>query len=218
MASSAVSQLPRGRHGLTREQVETDQRLRIFLGMAEAMAAKGYVGTPVADIIKRAGVSRETFYQLYPDKLAAFLAAFDLVGEIVLERLAASVAEPGQPMERLERAVTTYLDTLASEPGYARLFLVEVHAAGPEAMARRSVVQQRIVDALAELFDARSPGDRFSAQVLVAAVSAMVTGPLVAGDLDALTALAPPVIEHVRRLHDAGLLGWRPVENRGVSG
>jgi hypothetical protein len=85
-------------------------------------------------------------------------------------------------------------------------------------MARRSVVQQRIVDALAELFDARSPGDRFSAQVLVAAVSAMVTGPLVAGDLDALTALAPPVIEHVRRLHDAGLLGWRPVENRGVSG
>lgn len=198
-------QLPRGRHGLSREQVEVDQRLRIFVGMAQAMWVKGYVGTPVADIIKRAGVSRETFYQLYPDKLAAFLAAFDLVGEVLLERLRTSLGEPGEPIERFERAVRAYLETLASEPGYARLFLVEVHAAGPEAMARRAVIQQRIVDALVELLDARADAARFTCQVLVAAVSAMVTGPLVAGDLDALRALAPPILDHVRRLDASGM-------------
>ena len=54
MADSIAPQLPRGRHGLTREQVETDQRLRIFVAMADAMRAQGYVGTPVAEIIKRA--------------------------------------------------------------------------------------------------------------------------------------------------------------------
>jgi AcrR family transcriptional regulator len=206
---AAPQQLPRGRHGLSREQVEVDQRLRIFVGMAEAMWAKGYVGTPVADIIKRAGVSRETFYQLYPDKLAAFLAAFDLVGEVLLERLRASLDEPGEPIERFERAVNTYLDTLASEPGYARLFLVEVHAAGPEAMARRTVIQLGIVDALVELLDARSDADRFTCQMLVAAVSALVTGPLVAGDVDALRRLAPPILAHVRRLDASGMFGPR---------
>jgi AcrR family transcriptional regulator len=206
VADAAVAQLPRGRHGLTREQVETDQRLRIVVGMAEAMRAKGYVGTPVADIIKRAAVSRETFYQLYRDKLASFLAAFDLVGEILLDRLATALDGPGEPIDRLERAVDTYLDSLASEPGFARLFLVEVHAAGPEAMARRTVIQGRIVDALVELLDARSAAGRVTCQMLVAAVSAMVTGPLVADDLDGLRALGPPIVDHVRRLQAAGML------------
>jgi AcrR family transcriptional regulator len=202
-------QLPRGRHGLTREQVRTDQQLRIVVGMAEAMRVRGYVGTSVAEIIKRAGVSRETFYQLYDDKLDAFLAAFDLVGEVLLAQIGDGLDDLDQPMDRLERSLSAYLDTLAEHPGYARLFLVEVHAAGPEAMARRTAIQQRIVDALADLLGARSEAGRFTCQVLVAAVSAMVTGPLVADDLDALRALGPQILEHARRLDAAGMFGAR---------
>lgn len=205
LAAQAAVQLPRGRHGLTREQVERDQRQRIFTGMADAMRVKGYVGTPVAEIIKRAGVSRETFYQLFDDKQGAFLAAFDCVGELLLDRLRHAVDGPGQPAERLERGVVAYLEALASDPGYARLFLVEVHAAGPEAMARRTVIQQRIVDAVVELLDAHSEAGRLTCQVLVSAVSAMVTGPLVSGDIDALRALGPSIVGHIRRLHDAGM-------------
>lgn len=197
--------MPRGRHRLSRAEVEQNQRIRIATGMAEAMRANGYVGTPVAEIIKRAGVSRETFYQLYPNKLDCFLDAFDFVGEILIARLAISLSEPGTPIERFERALATYLETLASQPGYARLFLVEVYAAGPQAMARRVDIQQRIVDALVDLLDAHSDAGRFECQVLVSAVSAMVTGPLVAGDLDALRAVGPPILEHVRRLDMAGV-------------
>ena len=207
MADTVARQLPRGRHGLTRDQVETDQRLRIFLGMAEAMREKGYVGTPVAEIIRRAGVSRETFYQLYDDKLSAFLAAFDLVGAVLLDRLQRSLDGPGGPLERFERAFAAYLDTIAAEPGHARLFLVEVHAAGPEAMARRTQIQRQIADALADLLGAESPEARFTCQTLVAAVGAMVTGPLVDGDVRALADLGAPIIEHVRRLHAAGMFG-----------
>jgi AcrR family transcriptional regulator len=205
MVELVAPKLPRGRHGLSREQVETDQRLRIFMGMAEAMRANGYVGTSVADIIRRAGVSRETFYQLYADKLASFLAGFDLVGEVLLDRLRVATGAPAGRMERFERAVTAYLDALASEPGYARLFLVEVYAAGPEAMGRRTVIQQQIVDALAGLLDVRTDAGRTTCQVLVAAVGAMVTGPLVAGDVDALRGLAPAILDHARRLDDAGM-------------
>ncbi len=215
MADTVAPQLPRGRHGLSREQVEQDQRLRIFVGMAEAMRARGYVGTPVAEIIKRAGVSRETFYQLYSDKLDSFLAAFDLVADVLLDRLREAVDADADAdadgdrldrLDRLERAVAAYLETLAAEPAYARLFLVEVHAAGPEAMARRTVVQGRIADALVDLLGTRSDDGRFACRVLVAAVSAMVTGPLVAEDLAALRALGRPILDHVRLLDAAGVL------------
>ena len=173
--------------------------------MAESMRSAGYVGTPVAEIIRRAGVSRETFYQLFSDKLDSFLAAFDVIGDVLLSRLALALDGPGDAMERLQRGIETYLDALAAEPGYARLFLVEVHAAGPEAMARRAVIQQGIADAVADLLGARTHEGRFACQVLVAAVASMVTVPLVAGDLDALRALGPPILEHARQLHAAGL-------------
>ncbi|MEY2420666.1 MAG: hypothetical protein QOI95_733 [Acidimicrobiaceae bacterium] len=199
-----VQRLPRGRHQLARAEVEQAQRLRILIGLAEAMHDKGYVGTSVAEVIKRAGVSRETFYQLYSSKLDCFLAAFDLVADGLAERLATALDGSGTPLERFERTLAAYLDTLASAPAYARLFLVEVHAAGPDAMARRTALQHRLAEALADLFDARTDADRFACQMIVAAVSAMVTGPLVVDDLDALRALHAPLLDHVRRLMITG--------------
>ena len=206
--SAAPRQLPRGRHGLTREQVEVDQRLRLFVGMAEAMHEHGYVGTSVADVIRRAGVSRETFYRLYDDKLDCFLAGVDLVAEVLLDRLAgAASASTGDPIDRLERALRAYLRTLVEEPASARLVLVEVHAAGPEAMARRTVLQDRVVAAMADLLGAATPDATFACRVLVSAVSALVAEPLVAGRDDELAALVAPLVAHVRVLHEAGVLG-----------
>jgi AcrR family transcriptional regulator len=189
---------------MRRDEVEDAQRARILVGMAEAMHEKGYVGTPVAEVLKRAGVSRETFYQLFTSKLDCFLAACDLVSDVLVDQLTDALAAPGAPLERFERTLDAYLDSLASEPAYARLFLVEVYAAGPEAIQRRTALQHRLAEALGGLFDARTDADRFACQMIVAAVSAMVTGPLVAGDVEALRALGPPILDHVRRLTGSG--------------
>lgn len=205
MAERTGEQLPKGRHGLTREEVESSQRLRILLGMAEAMREQGFVDTSVADVIARAGVSRESFYRLFSSKAECFAAAFDQAAGILLQRLAAAgggADRTGPRPDRMalaERAITTYLDALAAEPAWARLFVVEVHAAGPEALRRRFALQDRFVDALARLLGLDAPADRFTAQVVVAAMSAMVTRPLLDGDLDALRALGPPMVEHLRR-------------------
>src|SRR5690606_3521943 len=109
---------PRGRHGLSREEVASDQRARMLAAMVDAMAAKGYVGTSVADVIAGAGVSRETFYQQFGSKLDCFLAAFAVAEARVAGALAAAAGD-GAPDERAERAVTAYLDLLAAEPGVA---------------------------------------------------------------------------------------------------
>lgn len=202
MFDTDVAPLPRGRHQLPREEVEQSQRVRLFVAMADAMAEHGYVGTSVAKVLGRAGVSRETFYQLFDGKLECFLAACDFVADALVGHLAATTTGDGDPLERFERTLTAYLDTLASAPALARLFLVEVHAAGPEAMRRRAALQRRLADAMAALLGTSSDADRFACQMVVAAVSAMVAGPLVAGDTDALRALGPPVLDHVRRLFD----------------
>ena len=191
--------LPRGRHGLSREEVEASQRDRMLLALAAAMTEKGYVGTSVADVLKRSGVGRETFYQLFSSKADCFMQAFDAAGEMLLGRLDQAAGEAdGSPLERFEHALGVYLDLLAEQPALARVFLVEVYAAGPEALARRAALQERIVDRLAALLDAVTDRERFACQVLVAAVGSLVTTPLVADDTAAVRALRTKVVDLVR--------------------
>jgi len=169
--------------------------------MAEAMTEKGYVGTSVADVLKRSGVGRETFYQYYGSKLDCFMDAFDTAGQVLFAQVDQAQAElAGTPLERFERGLTAYLDLLAAQPALARLFLVEVYAAGPEAMARRAALQARIVDALVVLLEAEGEEARFACEVLVAAVATMVTNPLVNGDYEALRALKERIMRLVRRV------------------
>jgi hypothetical protein len=82
------------------------------------------------------------------------------------------------------------------------VFLVEVYAAGPEAIARRATLQDRIVDRMADLLGASTRDDRFACQVLVAAVSFMVTGPVVAQDAKALRGLRTKIVALVERAID----------------
>ncbi|MFD0901829.1 TetR/AcrR family transcriptional regulator [Actinomadura sediminis] len=207
--------LPRGRHALAREEVRRIQRARLCRAMAEVMAEKGYVDTSVADVLQRATVSRQSFYELFDSKIDCFMAAFAGAGELLLERLSADVgvargaATPGTSADRLdmcERVIGAYLRALAAELPYARLFLVEVYAAGPEAIDRRARTQEIIAGALADLVGAADEPARFACRTIVAATSAMVTPPVAEQDADALLALGPPLIEHVRLLWSAGLL------------
>jgi len=191
--AASLAPLPRGRHSLTREEVATAQKLRLAVATAEAMAEKGYVGTPVADILRRAGVSRQSFYEHYRDKHECFLDALDLAGSVLATELVEEIAGPGEPLARAQRALDRYLRTIAAEPAFARLYLVEVHAAGEEAMRRRADLQAALADGLADLLGLRRAKGRFACQAFVAAVAGLVSVPLVAGDTDAVLALRRPI-------------------------
>lgn len=192
--------LPKGRHSLTRQQVQDTQRLRLAVALAEEMTVGGYVGTPVAAILERAGISRQTFYELYADKQACFLDALDLVGAVLVDTLRAAVDGPGEPVARARRAVAVYLDTIAEHAAFARLFLVEVHAAGAEALTRRAALQEQVVEAFVGLLGARTPEARFACRAFVAAVSSLVTLPIVTADREALDALREPLLHQMDRL------------------
>jgi AcrR family transcriptional regulator len=197
----AIEKLPRGRHGLSRADVTRSQRQRMLRAMAEAVSELGYANTPVAEVLLRAGVSRETFYEQFANKEECFVAAYDASATVLLEAIGTAVAS--EPRARgthdpLDRALAHYLSALADEPAFARTFLVEVYAAGPAALARRVEVQRRFVDALAAQLKAKNQQQRFACEAVVAAASALVTQYVCAGRAAELAKLHGPLLRFAR--------------------
>jgi AcrR family transcriptional regulator len=200
----APQSLPRGRHGLSRDTVVTSQRTRMLRAMAEAMAELGYVGTPVAEIIKRAGVSRETFYQQFSSKQDCFLAAVNQGIADLADAITPGLDAPGSVVEKIHDLIGRYLDAVAGDPVMARMILVESFAAGPEVSARRAVLQRRFIDALAEFIGTTTDEGRFACEAFISGTIAMVTIRVATGDIDSiplllepLTGLMTSVLEHL---------------------
>lgn len=198
--------LPRGRHKLTRDQVTGAQRDRMLRGMAEAVAKHGYAATTVADVLRRGGVSRETFYEQFSGKQDCFLATLDRSGELLLMVIGTQFeGTEGSPYERFDRGLRTYLDALAAESTVATVVLLESLAAGEPARQRRFAIQERFAVAVAANFAEdpawqRLPDLVFAARTLVGGISSMVTSTLAAGRPADLPALHAPMMALLRAL------------------
>ena len=132
--------LPSGYTGLPRELVEASQRQRLLHGVTVVVAEKGYGPSTIVDITARAGVSKKTFYEHFPDKLTCFLAAHDLGSQAMLDAVTSASRDAflagAEPIDQLRCATRAYLEFLIEEEPYARTFFLETLAAGPEAIAR----------------------------------------------------------------------------------
>jgi AcrR family transcriptional regulator len=175
-----------------------------MLAIAEVMAEKGYVATSVADIVAHAGVSRKTFYELFDDRLDCFMAANRQAQEILLSTMSEQLKVIEQQRElddlsRISALTEAYLQTLFSFPKIARVFLVEVYAAGPEAIALRRDALDRFVDLFVPSGD---PEERVVSEMLVAAVSTLVTNAVGTGDVEAIASIHGKVMTMVERLSD----------------
>ncbi|HXB65384.1 MAG TPA: TetR/AcrR family transcriptional regulator [Solirubrobacteraceae bacterium] len=84
---SMAASPPVGGRGPGRQRVIEIQRARILAAMTELVRERGVSRISVAHIVARSGVSRRTFYELFADREACLLAAF----EHALERAAAVV-------------------------------------------------------------------------------------------------------------------------------
>jgi AcrR family transcriptional regulator len=173
--------LPRGTHGLDPGVVAASQRTRLLEAVGRAVAEKGYAGATIDDIVRGAGVSKKTFYDHFSDKLDCFLAAYEAASDELLARLRQAQSSGDGWLDRTRAGVVAYLRWLAAEPALARVFLIEVAAAGPVAAERRERIRDRYAEVLRELQDdartdipalPRLPDEIFHA--LVAAVDEVV--------------------------------------------
>jgi IS5 family transposase len=93
-----------------------------------------------------------------------------------------------------------YLAALHSAPALARVFLVEVYAAGPAAIEQRRASLERFADIVAETHRGESgvlgtkATQRFAAQAFVGVVSSLVTNAVGVGDTEGLLSLRKPLM------------------------
>ena len=140
--------LPRGAHSLPREVVLLSQKERLLEAVIAAVAEQGYAAVTLAGIVTRAGVSRSTFYDHFPGKEECYLAAYMAGSRTLFGQVSAAGRDVLDPVERIRLGTRAYLESIASEPQWARAGFVEVAAAGAAAEARRTEVMGWYVDLL----------------------------------------------------------------------
>ena len=130
----------------TLRPVSSPKRQQILEGMLEAVGAVGYDAASVRTVLDRTELYRQAFYDNFPDKDACYLEAFDF-GVARIEALVIAAAASEETWQgRVRAGLGALLDAFDAEPAAGRALIVEVHAAGPEALAKRAEVMRRITD------------------------------------------------------------------------
>ena len=137
-ARQAEGRLPSGRHDLPRQFIVKNQRERIVDATAAIVAEKGLAGLTIPEIARRANVSHQTFYEMYPTKEDAFLGAQKVGLHQAFQIAIRAYEAQGEdwPMG-VAAGLRALLEYLASEPAHAHLTVVDTFAASPTAIEIR---------------------------------------------------------------------------------
>jgi AcrR family transcriptional regulator len=125
-------------------------RVRLMEAMMRAAADQGYDATTVADIVDRAGIGSEAFYENFVSKEDCFLQAYDSALDLLVAHVSTAwdaAADRPWP-ERVAAALRALLELFAAEDDVARMAIVEVTALGEEARMRYRAAASRFVDFL----------------------------------------------------------------------
>jgi AcrR family transcriptional regulator len=141
--------LPRGRSRLPARAVRASQHERLCRAVIAAIAEAGYADVTVADIVRRAKVSRVAFYAHFRGKEDCFLAATREGGQLMADRVVAATRAlpPDTADEEVLRAgIRAFLRFLADEPAFARVFYIDMPTAGPRAVGRFEAAERRFAE------------------------------------------------------------------------
>jgi AcrR family transcriptional regulator len=141
--------LPRGRSRLPAPAVQASQRERLLRAAVAAIADKGYPDVTVADIVRRAKVSRAAFYLHFRSREDCFFAATRRGGQLLFGyviQAVRAVPDDAPDEEVLRTGCRAYLGFLADEPAFARVFFIDMPAAGPAAVERLQAASSRFAE------------------------------------------------------------------------
>jgi AcrR family transcriptional regulator len=123
---------------LPRAYVVRSERERVLEAMVRMAAAKGYEATTVADVVEYAGVSPDTFEEMFSGKESCFLEAYEAVFDVLVAHVTAAFeAAADEPWpEQIAAGLGALVGLMAMEADIARMAMVEVTAAGDDARER----------------------------------------------------------------------------------
>ncbi len=175
-----------------------DPRERILVAMAEMVAKRGYHGATIEHIVKRAGVSRPTFYEYFDNREDCLLAGFDEAAVELQQGMETAAEEAGDWPDQVRSALAAFLEYAVTNPALARTCIVESVTAGPVAMEH----YERALRTLVPLFrlgrnfgeaNGELPDDL--EDLIIGGLVWMVHQRLLRNEIDEIRALLPTMLE-----------------------
>jgi len=190
---------PGGRHGLPEAYAVRSERERLREAMVRVAAAKGYEAATVNDVIEVAGVSLETFHEMFADKEDCFLEAYDAVIDVLVAHVTSAYeAASGEPWpDRMTAALRALVSLLAAESDIARMAMVEVTAVGESARERYRAALTRFSRLLEEGREYAAEGDSLppdTARFAIGGATSMIFDEIRAGRGPELERILPDLV------------------------
>ncbi|HET7454564.1 MAG TPA: TetR/AcrR family transcriptional regulator [Solirubrobacterales bacterium] len=160
--------------------------------MLIAVGTHGYERTTVQDAIAEAGVYRQAFYDSFSGKEDCYLQALDAGSAWVELAMRDSATGLATWREQLRGALNGLLGFIDEQPAVGKALLVEVHAAGPRAVAKRTEAIAR-ASSMMDLAREESDGDApaISAEAVVAGILAVLHSRLASNQTSGYLRLLP---------------------------
>src|SRR6201995_4535437 len=189
---------PPGRQRLSREFIARHQRARIVAALAEETKDKAYRAVTVADIVRRAGIARNTFYDNFSSKEDCFLATQDFAVEEALKRVVDAAAEAEGWEARLAAGLGALLGYVAGKPALARTCIVEALSAGDAAQERYEQSLQSFVPLLRIGREDSPHGDELPdslEETIIGGIFWVIYQRIVLGQTEEIEALLPDLVD-----------------------
>jgi AcrR family transcriptional regulator len=138
--------------GLPADQVHANQRMRLHWAAITLVDAAGWDGVKVRPLAQIAGISTGTFYKHFASVEDCLEATYDAVAATTLRHLSMSRTDASEWGDSLRAAAAALLEDFAGEPRSARLALIDIFAAGPDARRRHLHFVREVEEALAASF------------------------------------------------------------------
>jgi AcrR family transcriptional regulator len=171
--------------------------------MADAMAERGAAGATVsvADVVARAGVSRAVFRDLFDDREAALLAAFDFGVAQAAPRIAAAYEAEPRWLDAIKAALASFLEFVEQEPALAGVCVVYSMSGGAAVLRRRAEVLAQLAEAVdrgrLQVPAGRQQPSPVIAEGVVGAVLAVVQNRLLLAERPPMMELFGPLISMI---------------------
>jgi AcrR family transcriptional regulator len=173
-------------------------RERIVDAIAELSAERGYGGTSVGDIVRRAGVARKTLYDNFDGKEDAFLSALDsAIAEGLGRAEAACETADGDWRQRIEAGLGALLAYLSARPAVARMCMVEALSASSAASRRYDAALERFAELLRRNAPRDEPLPDTIAETLVGGVAWILNRKIRGGEAERAVESLPELSEFV---------------------
>lgn len=170
----------------TAEERRAERRDRLVQCAVRTFAAQGYANTSIEQLCSAANLSTRNFYEAFPNKEALLGEIHDRRNAEAFEAVITALAdiEPEDIAARATSGLRAYFTTMAKDPDWARIVLVECVGVSRDLEARRQAATERFAQMLEAEADriaghapsqTEAPGFRLTSIAAVGAIKELVT-------------------------------------------